>query len=88
MEVVSVKFQEGILKKIDDSIHQHNFNSRTEFIREAIRDKLNCLNRDQLINEFFCFNGKSKKKTTFKENKRTKEEVSKDIMVELEKRFK
>ena len=30
---------------------KHNFNSRTEFIREAVRDKLDELNREELIQE-------------------------------------
>ncbi|PIN81880.1 hypothetical protein COV11_00810 [Candidatus Woesearchaeota archaeon CG10_big_fil_rev_8_21_14_0_10_30_7] len=40
MEAVTVKFQENVLKEIDKNITEHHFNSRTEFIREAIRDKI------------------------------------------------
>jgi metal-responsive CopG/Arc/MetJ family transcriptional regulator len=82
METVSVKFQEDVLKKIDANITHHNFNSRTEFIRDAIRDKLNELNKEELINEFLKFKGKSKKKTSY--NQKTK---SQELMAELDKRF-
>ena len=88
MEVVTVKFQENILKKVDDSISEHNFNSRTEFIREAVRDKLSELSREDLIDEFLKFRGKSKKKTTIAQNRKTKEIVSKELMAELDRRFR
>lgn len=87
METVSVKFNEDVLKKVDKSISDHNFNSRTEFIRDAVRDKLDDLSKDDLMKEFLKFRGKAKKKTTYAENRKTKEEVSKELMDELEKRF-
>lgn len=87
MEVVTVKFQEDVLKRVDESITEHNFNSRTEFIREAVRDKLADLSRDDLINKFLKFRGKAKKKTTYEENRKTREIVSKELMTRLEKRF-
>ena len=88
MEIVSVKFQEDVLKRIDESIEQHNFNSRTEFIREAVRDKLADLQKEELVNEFLKYKGRSSKKTSVDENNRVKESVSKELIAELEKRFK
>ena len=87
MEVVTVKFQENVLKRIDSTINQHNFNSRTEFIREAVRDKLLELNKEDLIKEFLKFKGKSKKKTSYEENMKTREDVSKELVAELSKIF-
>jgi metal-responsive CopG/Arc/MetJ family transcriptional regulator len=87
METVSIRFQEEVLKRMDDLISERNFNSRTEFIREAVRDKLSELSKDELINEFLKFKGKSKNKTTYSQNLTTKEAASKEFMTELEKRF-
>lgn len=87
MEVVTVKFQEDVLERIDESIARNNFNSRTEFIREAVRDKLAELNKEDLIKEFLKFKGKAKKQTTCEENRKTREIVSKELMQELDKRF-
>jgi metal-responsive CopG/Arc/MetJ family transcriptional regulator len=87
MQVVTVKFQKNILKKIDKSIAINNFNSRTEFIREAVRDKLHELNKEDLMKEFMKYYGKSKVKTTYEENRRTREIVSKELMEELDKKF-
>lgn len=63
MEVVSVKFKEDVLKNIDDSIKKHNFNSRTEFIREAVRDKLSKLEKDTAIRKLAEFKGKFKSRS-------------------------
>jgi len=87
MEVVTVKFQEEVLKRVDKAIDGHNFNSRTEFIREAVRDKLLELSKEQLMAEFLKFRGKSNHKTTYEDNLKTKQEASKELMAELEKRF-
>ena len=87
MDAITVRFQNNVLKKIDQSIVEHNFNSRTEFIREAVRDKLATLSKDDLINEFLKFRGKAKKSTTYEDNLKTKEIVGKELMEELEKQF-
>lgn len=87
MEAVTVKFQEDVLKRVDESIAEHNFNSRTEFIREAVRDKLAELSKEELMNKFLKFRGRSKSKTTYKDNLKTKQAVGKELMEELGKRF-
>ncbi|MDO8740338.1 MAG: ribbon-helix-helix domain-containing protein [Candidatus Woesearchaeota archaeon] len=87
MEAVTVKFQEDVLKKIDETISEHNFNSRTEFIREAVRDKVAELGKEELVKEFLKYRGKARKKTTHEENRMTKEAVSKELLAELGKRF-
>lgn len=85
--MVTLRFQEKVLKDIDKTSAEHNFNSRTEFIREAVRDKLDELKRGDLIKKFISLRGKSKVKTTYEENRKTKEEVSKELIKELDKRF-
>lgn len=87
MEMVTLRFKENVLKKIDKTMSEHNFNSRTEFIREAVRDKLDELKREDLIKKFMNFRGKAKIKTTYEENRRTKEIVGKELLADLKKRF-
>ena len=53
-----------MLDNIDKNLHRHNFSTRTEFIRNAIRDKLDSLKKEELIEEFLRFNGKSQQKTS------------------------
>ncbi len=49
MEIVTFKIQEDIVKKIDHLLRPLNFNNRTEFIREAIREKLNEAEKEKAI---------------------------------------
>jgi metal-responsive CopG/Arc/MetJ family transcriptional regulator len=63
------------------------YSTRTEFIREAIRKKLDEIERGKMIKEFFSYRGKAGKKTTYKENRKTREIASKELFEELEKRF-
>lgn len=88
MEGITIRFQEDILKKIDQSIIEHNFNSRTEFIREAVRDKLSGLTREQAIEKFLALRGKLKGRTKPEDDEKIKWEVSKEFGKELDKRFK
>ena len=67
METVTFKLQERIIKKIDRLLRPLNFSNRTEFIREAVRDKLNKIEKEIIIIELMKFKGISKKKTTKKE---------------------
>ena len=83
MEIISVKFQEDVLKHIDNSIEQHNFNSRTEFIREAIRDKIRDIEKEEAILRTRNLYGASKRKTTdaqlHEAGERAFEELDKEI---------
>ncbi len=50
MEAVSLKFEEGFLKNMTSAMKRHNYSTKTEFIREAIRDKLIDLEkRDSMV---------------------------------------
>lgn len=57
-----------------------------DFSRKA--DKFAGMSRDELIKEFMKFRGKAGKKTTYEENRRTREEVSRELKKELDKRFR
>ena len=83
METISLRFQKNIIQEMDFLIKERSFNSRTEFIREAVRDKITDLNKDELIKEFLKLKGKSKIKTTLQENAITKKKVSKELLSEL-----
>jgi metal-responsive CopG/Arc/MetJ family transcriptional regulator len=82
LEIVSVKFDSGILKKMDKSIKENDFTSRTEFIRDAVRDKLAGLSREEAINEFMKLYGKAKKKVSDEELEKSGNEAIERIAKE------
>ena len=75
MQAISLKLDENMLKNIDNALKDNNYSTRTEFIRDAIRKRLEDMNKEDLIQEFLKFRGKAKKKTTREENKKTAESV-------------
>ena len=82
MRSVSLKIADPILEKIDMHLERHHFTTRTEFIRDALREKLEKLEKQRFDEEL---------RTFFRENKQElKQEVagmSKDVFHELEQRF-
>ena len=86
MEIVSVKFQEEILKKIDLVIENNNFNSRTEFIREAVRDKLSEIEKQELIKKFMSLRGKGKPRTNLTDEE-VREKVGKEFLEDFKRKY-
>ena len=82
MESISLKLDENMLSNIDGTVKKHNFSTRTEFIRAAIRDKLDELNRDELIAEFLRFKGKAKKSVSDKELKKARQKAFDELVKE------
>jgi Arc/MetJ-type ribon-helix-helix transcriptional regulator len=76
MELVSVRFQEDVLKSMDDCISRNHFNSRTEFIRVAVSEKISSLSRQELLEEFLRLQGAFKGRNA----KGTRAKVGKAIM--------
>ncbi len=83
MEVVSFKLQEEILKKIDEVLKQLNFNNRTEFIREAIRDKLNIIETEIFMKKLAKYKGSAKVKTSDEELEKIKEKAAEKYFKDL-----
>jgi Arc/MetJ-type ribon-helix-helix transcriptional regulator len=51
MENISLKMEEGFVKVIDKAMKKHNYMTKTEFIREAIRDKLRKLEEKEILED-------------------------------------
>ncbi len=67
MEVISLKLEEGLLEEIDQTLSKHRYSTRTEFIRDAIREKLSDLEKEDMLKELTKLKGSSKRKTTDEE---------------------
>ncbi|MBI2141886.1 hypothetical protein HYU15_00155 [Candidatus Woesearchaeota archaeon] len=67
METVTFKLQEDVVNKIDAVLKPLHFSNRTEFIRESIREKLNEIERDAVLQQLLAFKGAAKSKISDKE---------------------
>ena len=56
MENVSLKIEENFMSAINKIMRKHNYMTKTEFIREAIRDKIKRLEEKEIVNNPDLFN--------------------------------
>ena len=77
-DLVTFKMERNFLEKVDKTLKYFNYSSRTDFIRDAMRSKLAELDKAASIKKLEGFLGFSNKKTTDKENRKTREKVIKE----------
>lgn len=51
IENVSLKLEENFMDAIRKVMKKHNYMTKTEFIREAIRDKIKKLEESEILND-------------------------------------
>ncbi len=59
-----MKLEDAFLKDIKKSMKRHRYTTKTEFIREAIRDKIRDLEKEEALLRLKRVYGASKRKTT------------------------
>ncbi len=79
MESVCIKLEDTFLKDIETSIRKHRYTTKTEFIREAIRDKIKDLEREEALLRLNKLYGASKRKTTNKDLLKAGEEAFEEL---------
>ncbi|MFA6268816.1 MAG: ribbon-helix-helix domain-containing protein [archaeon] len=94
MENISLKLETTIAKQIDKRMREFNYSTKTEFIREAIRDKLSELSKEAERKKAFTalykargiFKGQGKAKTDA-EFRELRTQAGTEYIAELEKEF-
>ncbi|MDD9953736.1 MAG: ribbon-helix-helix domain-containing protein [Candidatus Woesearchaeota archaeon] len=76
MDTVTFKLQQEILQKVDALLQPLNYNNRTEFIREAVREKINRIEEDVVLRALQEFKGSARKSVSNKQLHATREEVA------------
>jgi len=69
MEIVSLKMEKELLQEIDSKLKNNRYATRTEFIRDAIRDKLNELEKEDVIRKLAALKGSLKGKVRMSDEK-------------------
>ena len=83
MESVSLKLENEFLEDIENIMKKHRYTTKTEFIREAIRDKIKDLEKEELLLRAKKLYGASKRKTTDKEFHKAGEKAFRELEREL-----
>ena len=92
MEYVSFRAGKELLKQVDRGIKEFNYSTKSDFFRDAIREKLTKLQEErrkqELIRNLTKFKGIAKKdiQTTDEEMRQIKEEIADKIFADFEKR--
>lgn len=94
MENISIKLESTIAKQIERDMKEFNYSTKTEFIRESIRNRLKELAEEREKRKAWqalyaargIFKGKGKAKTD-EEFYKLREEAGKEFIGILEKRF-
>ena len=67
MESITVKFEDSFVHNIEKVMRRHRYFTKAEFIREAIREKVKELEKEDALSRIRRLYGSSKKKTTDEE---------------------
>lgn len=79
MEAVSLKLEDEFLKDMEKIMKRHRYTTKTEFIREAIRDKIKDLEKEELLLRAKMLYGVSKRKTTDEDVHKAGEKAFKEL---------
>ena len=78
-ELVTFKLDSKFLKEVDSISKRSGFSNRTDFIRNALREKVDEIKLKRAMIRLSKLKGKSKKKITNKEIHAVREKVLQDL---------
>ena len=84
MESISLKLESGFLQDMEKIMKKCRYSTKTEFIRTAIRDKINELEKEETLKNIDKLFGSSKHRTTDEDLHKAGEKAFK----QLERKFK
>ena len=83
MEAVSLKLEDEFLHDIEKTMKKHRYTTKTEFIRESIRDKIIDLEKEEALIRAKKLYGASKRKTTDEDIHKAGEKAFEELDKEL-----
>ena len=83
-EMITLKLEDKFLKDIDTIVKKEGYQNRTEFIRNALREKVEETKLKQAMLEISHLKGASKKKTTEEEYERARAKAFEEVYKNLE----
>ncbi|MFH2020417.1 MAG: ribbon-helix-helix domain-containing protein [archaeon] len=78
-ELVTFKMEQGFLEDVDITAKTAGFQNRTEFIRAALREKVEEVKLKQAMIELGKLRGKASRKTTDEERDKIREKIFEEL---------
>jgi len=82
-EMITLKLDGGFLEEIDKTVKKQGYQNRTEFIRNALREKVEESKLKEAMISLAHLKGAAKKKTTEKEYEEIRKRAFKEISKKL-----
>ena len=83
MQTISLKLEKGLAKSIEKTMKENNYATKTEFIREAVREKITKLDREKIFREIEELRRKNPRRTSEEDLRLARERVSKALEEEF-----
>jgi len=86
MEATTVKFEDDFNARMEKAMKKHHYATKAEFIREALREKLVNLEKQEYMMQAFKLYGAGRKKhgkITDEDLHKTRERVAREMAKEL-----
>jgi len=87
-ELVTFKMEHNFLEDVDKTAKSAGFQNRTEFIRNALREKVEEVKMKQAMVELSRYRGKAPRKTTDNERAKIRDQISNELVDYFDKKFK
>ena len=82
-ELITFKLEDSFLKDIDTIVEKQGYQNRTEFIRTALREKVDDVKMKETMASIAHLKGSSKKHISEEEYERVREEAFNEVANEL-----
>ena len=82
-EMITLKLETVFLKELDSLVKSRGYQNRTEFIRNAVREKMVQTKKQAFMESLIHLKGSSKKKITDEEYHRVREQVFEELEKKL-----
>ena len=79
MGTISVRFEDSFVKDIEKIMKKHRYSTKTEFIREAVRDKIKDIEKEEAIIRLEKIYGRSDREITDKQLEKAREKAFSEI---------
>jgi metal-responsive CopG/Arc/MetJ family transcriptional regulator len=80
MHTITLKLQETTFRKVEKAMKNFDYSTKTDFIREAIRDKLKGLEREKAWKQFEKFSGTAPVKYSEEESRKIREKTGEEFI--------
>ena len=77
METISIRLDENMANEIEKIMRRHHFSTLTEFVRDAIRNRMKDLEHEELKRRIERLAGSSKHKTSDEDLHKARERLEK-----------